>query len=60
LKNAEPALVSTYAFVNPIVAVLLGWAILGEQLTSNSIIALAIIITSVIIITFSNNKKTKL
>lgn len=57
LKNAEPALVSTYAFVNPIVAVFVGWAIAREQLTSNSIIALIIIITSIVIITFSNNRK---
>lgn len=57
LKNGDPALVSTYAFVNPIVAVLLGWIILGEQFTSNSIIALVIIIASIVIITYSNNRK---
>lgn len=33
LRNARPTVVSTYAFVNPIVAVLLGWAVVAEPLT---------------------------
>jgi hypothetical protein len=33
LGHAPLSLVSTYAYVNPVVAVLLGWAILGEQIT---------------------------
>lgn len=33
LRNARPTVVSTYAFVNPIVAVLLGWAVVDEPLT---------------------------
>ncbi|WP_256124206.1 EamA family transporter [Paenibacillus chitinolyticus] len=33
LKRAEPVLVSTYAFVNPVVAVFLGWSLAGEQLS---------------------------
>lgn len=56
LKNAEPAWVSTYAFVNPVVAVFVGWLIAGEQLTINTLIAAAIIITSVVIITFYRNR----
>ena len=32
LRVVEPALAGTYAFVNPVVAVLLGWAFAGEQL----------------------------
>lgn len=58
LKNAESAWVSTYAFVNPIIAVLLGWALAGEQLTINSLIATAIIITAVVIITVFRNHDT--
>ncbi len=34
LKVTEPALVGTYAFVNPVVAVLLGWAFAHEKLTT--------------------------
>ena len=33
LQVASPAHVSTYAYVNPIVAVLLGWELAGEQIT---------------------------
>ncbi|MBC7448879.1 MAG: EamA family transporter [Hymenobacteraceae bacterium] len=34
LRVVEPALVGTYAFVNPVVAVGLGWAFAGEKLTT--------------------------
>lgn len=33
LKNALPSLVATYAYVNPVVAVFLGWMIAGESLS---------------------------
>ncbi|QSF44410.1 EamA family transporter [Paenibacillus tianjinensis] len=51
LKNAEPSLVSTYAFVNPVVAVLLGWLLAGEQLTAGTWAAAVIIIAAVAIVT---------
>lgn len=51
LKNAEPALVSTYAFVNPVIAMLLGWAALGEQMTGYSLIGAAVIVSAVVLIT---------
>jgi len=51
LKNAESSLVSTYAFVNPVVAVLLGWLLAGERLTLNTFIAAVIIIAAVVIVT---------
>lgn len=51
LKNAEPLWVSTYAFVNPIVAVFLGYLLAGEVLGLNSMISAVVIISSVVIIT---------
>ena len=39
LRNARPTVVSTYAFVNPIVAVLLGWLIAGEALSGRVALA---------------------
>ncbi len=51
LHNAPPALVSTYAYVNPVVAVFLGWAFAGEALTPQIIIGATVIIISVAIIT---------
>ncbi|MGV3556874.1 EamA family transporter [Larkinella arboricola] len=50
-RNASPQLVSTYAYVNPVVAMLLGWAFAGEALTSSSILAALIILTGVVLIT---------
>jgi drug/metabolite transporter (DMT)-like permease len=51
LQVSTPARVSTYAFVNPVVAVFLGWLILGETLTVTTLIAAAIIVSSVVLIT---------
>jgi drug/metabolite transporter (DMT)-like permease len=51
LQVSTPARVSTYAFVNPVVAVFLGWAILDEALTANTLIAAAVIISGVALIT---------
>lgn len=51
LRNASPARVSTYAYVNPAVAVLLGWVLAGEAMTTGSLIAAGIIVASVALIT---------
>ena len=50
LKATTPARVSTYAYVNPIVAVLLGWVALGEALTPRILIAAAVIVAAVALI----------
>ena len=42
--------VSTYAYVNPIVAVILGWIVLNEPLTPRTIVASAVIVIAVAII----------
>lgn len=55
LKNADPTWVSTYAFVNPIVAVFLGWLIAGEKLADRSLLASVIIVLAVVIITLARN-----
>lgn len=52
LLGVEPASrVSTYAYVNPIVAVFLGWALAGEPLSVRTAVAAAIIIGAVALIT---------
>jgi drug/metabolite transporter (DMT)-like permease len=51
LRVAPPALVSTYAYVNPVVAVFLGWALGGEPLTARTLAAAAVILTGVALIT---------
>ncbi len=50
LRNVEPTLVGTYAFVNPAVAILLGWSLGGEQINANIILAGMIIVAGVVLI----------
>jgi drug/metabolite transporter (DMT)-like permease len=50
LRNARTSLVFTYAYVNPVVAVFLGWLILGERVTVRSFLAGGIIVAAVALI----------
>lgn len=56
LKTVTPARAATYAYVNPVVAVLLGWAIASEPLTARTLIAAGVIIASVALITIYGRK----
>jgi drug/metabolite transporter (DMT)-like permease len=47
LRNARTSLVSTYAYVNPVVAVFLGWAFLSEPIGLRTVVAGAIVLGSV-------------
>ncbi|MDA0328931.1 MAG: EamA family transporter [Gemmatimonadetes bacterium] len=51
LTVTTPARVGTYAYVNPLVAMLLGWGLADEPLTFRSILAAIIILGSVVVIT---------
>jgi drug/metabolite transporter (DMT)-like permease len=51
LRVTTPARVSTYAYVNPVVAVFLGWAVAGEPLTARTLAGAAVIVASVALIT---------
>jgi drug/metabolite transporter (DMT)-like permease len=51
LHNVTPARAATYAYVNPVVAVFLGWFIAGEPLASRTLIAATVIVGSVVLIT---------
>jgi drug/metabolite transporter (DMT)-like permease len=53
LRASTPARVSTYAYVNPVVAVLLGWALAGEALTTRMLVAAAVIVSGVALITLA-------
>lgn len=50
LQRTTMAKVSTYAFVNPVVAVVLGWLVLGEPVTLRTLVAGALIIAAVVLI----------
>ena len=53
LRASTPARVSTHTYVNPIVAVLLGWALASEPLTLRMLVAAAVIIGGVALITLA-------
>jgi drug/metabolite transporter (DMT)-like permease len=50
LRNAPTSLVSTHAYVNPVVAVTLGWAFAGEVVTGTTVVAGAIVLGSVVLL----------
>ena len=60
LKNAAPARVATYAHVNPVIAVLLGWIIAGESFTGQMLIGAGIILSSVMLITSQSKGEKEL
>jgi len=51
LHHTTPARATTYAYVNPVVAILLGWSLLDEPITPRVLAAAAIIILAVVMIT---------
>jgi drug/metabolite transporter (DMT)-like permease len=53
LQVSTPAKVSTYAYVNPVVAVFLGWAFASEEITAPRLVAAAVILAGVAIITIA-------
>ena len=54
LLSVRPAsLVGTYAYVNPVVAVFLGWLIADEQITAQQIVALVVILVGVVLVNFA-------
>ena len=57
LGVTTPARAATYAYVNPVVAVFLGWALANEPLTIRTLIAAAVIIGAVVIINTYRDKK---
>jgi drug/metabolite transporter (DMT)-like permease len=58
LKVANPTMVSTYAYVNPVVAVFLGCTLAGEPLTLNDAVVAMLILTSVVIISRNYRRST--
>ncbi len=57
LRVSTPAKVATYAYVNPVVAVILGWALANEPLTSRTLMAAAVIVGAVALITTARSTR---
>jgi len=60
LHAAGPSLTSTYAYVNPVVAVFLGWILISEPMNPRIIISTVIIISAVALITSSHKQPSQL
>jgi drug/metabolite transporter (DMT)-like permease len=58
LTKTTTAKVSTYAYVNPVVAVLLGYFLAGEQLTLRTLLASSVIIIAVVVITTYKSRRS--
>lgn len=56
LRVSSPARVATYAYVNPVVAVVLGWLFAGEAISVRMLVAAAIIVGGVAIITVAEGR----
>jgi drug/metabolite transporter (DMT)-like permease len=54
LAHSSPAAAGSYAFVNPLIAALIGWLLLSEQLQPRTIIAFGIILVAVALIVSSS------
>lgn len=53
LQVTTPARVATYAYVNPVIAVGLGWLFLSEPISARTLTAAAVILAAVILITMA-------
>jgi drug/metabolite transporter (DMT)-like permease len=58
LRNASLSLASTYAYVNPVVALFLGWLFLSEPITARSLGAAAVIVIAVALIVRAQTSRT--
>jgi drug/metabolite transporter (DMT)-like permease len=56
LKKSTAARVGTYALVNPVVALFLGWLLIGESITLRTVLAAAIILTAVLLVITAPHK----
>jgi drug/metabolite transporter (DMT)-like permease len=56
LRNTTPAVASTYAYANPVVALILGWALAQEPLSARTLLAAFVILSAVMVITTRRSK----
>ena len=54
-----PTVVGTAAYINPIVAVLLGWLFLDEPISARTVLAMGIILSSVLLIQLGTRAPAK-
>ncbi len=56
VQQVTPAVLGTYAYVNPAVAVVLGWALVGERLSPTQWLGTGVILVGVVLVTLASRK----
>ena len=59
IRSARPAVVGTYAYVNPLVALVLGWLVAAEPLTPRALLAASVILGSVVVVNRSSWRRKR-
>lgn len=59
IKHVRPALATSYAYVNPPIALFLGYFLLNEPVNSHTVVAMLLIITSIVIVTLGKHLHTR-
>jgi drug/metabolite transporter (DMT)-like permease len=59
LQNAPISKVATYAYVNPVIAIFLGWLILNESITTSILVGAAVIVSSVAFIVSKESARSR-
>ena len=59
LRKTTPSLANTFAYVSPVIAVILGWLLLHESITSTTVIAMIVILMGVALIVTTPHKRNK-
>jgi drug/metabolite transporter (DMT)-like permease len=59
LHHESPTRVGTYAYVNPVIAVIVGYFLGGEAIGPRTIVGTALVLVSVVVITTTPKKKAK-
>jgi drug/metabolite transporter (DMT)-like permease len=59
LSRLPASVVATYAYANPLVAVILGWALLGESLSGEDAVAASLIVLAVFAVVTSRRPSTR-
>ncbi len=58
VRQVRPSLATSYGYVNPVIAVLLGVTLRGESITHVGILAMIVIITGVVLVIFGRNRQS--
>ena len=56
MSRTTPAQLSTYAYVNPAIAALVGWLVLGERMSPTQTVGMAIILAGVVLVSLPDGR----